>query len=70
MEIGLAVFQLRHQRVLSNDDVAVDSQFRLVIRDVTTHQKLWGLTEHVPMAVLQSNRDKNFELALGRLLLK
>jgi hypothetical protein len=37
----------------------------LVIRDVKTRETLWGLTEHAQGAVLQSNRDKNFEQALG-----
>ena len=43
-----------------------DPQFRLVIRDPKTNVVLWGFTEHVQWAVLQGNRDKNFEQALNR----
>jgi hypothetical protein len=63
-EIRLIVFQLRSDR-LSDDSTASDSQFRMVIRDAKTHEKLWGLTEHAQGAVLQSNRDKNFAEALA-----
>jgi hypothetical protein len=52
-------------RVLADDSPAFDPQFRVVIRDVKTHETLWGLTEHAQGAVLQSNRDKNFELAMA-----
>lgn len=51
--------------MLTDDRLESDSQFRLVIRDAKTHQTLWGLTEHAQSAVLQGNRDKNFELALA-----
>jgi len=64
-EIRLTVFQLQRQRVLADDSTASDSQFRFVIRDSRSHETLWGLTEHAQGAVLQSNRDKNFELALA-----
>jgi hypothetical protein len=63
-EIRLTVFQLRSDR-LSDDSTASDSQFRMVIRDAKTHETLWGLTEHAQGAVLQSNRDKNFEQAMA-----
>jgi hypothetical protein len=43
-----------------------DPQFRLVIRDPKTNVLLWGITEHAQWAVLQGNRDKNFDLALAR----
>jgi len=64
-EIRLTIFQLQRVRVLSDDSPAIDSQFRVVIRDAKTHQTLWGLTEHAQGAVLQGNRDKNFEQALA-----
>jgi hypothetical protein len=64
-EIRLTVFQLQHERVLGDDSPAFDPQFRIVIRDVKTRETLWGLTEHMQGAVLQSNRDKNFELAMA-----
>jgi hypothetical protein len=63
-EIRLIVFQLRSDR-LTDDSTESDSQFRLVIRDPKTHETLWGLTEHAQGAVLQSNRDKNFEQAMA-----
>jgi hypothetical protein len=45
-----------------------DPQLRLVILDVKTRITLWGITEHVEMALLQSNRDKNFDRAMKRLV--
>jgi hypothetical protein len=62
-EVRLIVFQLRSDR-LEDDSTESDAQFRLVIRDAKTHETLWRLTEHAKGAVLQSNRDKNFELAM------
>jgi hypothetical protein len=45
-----------------------DPQFRLTIRDPKTNTVLWAFTEHVEWAILQGNRDKNFELALTRIV--
>ena len=45
-----------------------DPQLRLVIREVKTHFTLWGITEHVGMAILQGNRDKNFDRAMNKLV--
>lgn len=67
-EIQLTVLRLQRERVLSDDRPTSDSQFRLVIRDAKTLQILWGLTEHAQVAVLQSNRDKNFEQALAAMV--
>jgi hypothetical protein len=64
-EIRLTIFQLQRERVLTDDGPATDSQFRVVIRDAKTHETLWGLTEHARGAVLQGNRDKNFEEAMA-----
>jgi hypothetical protein len=44
-----------------------DPQLRLVIRDSKTQALLWGFTEHAQWAVLQGNRDKNFDQAMDRL---
>lgn len=55
---------------LSMTGPSYDSQFRLTIRDVQTHSTLWGLTEHGQSAVLQENRDKNFEKSLGGILVE
>lgn len=49
-------------------DAVYDPQFRLVIRDLKTHAVLWGFTEHAQWAILQSNRDKNFDLAMDKLV--
>jgi hypothetical protein len=45
-----------------------DGRFRLAIRDQKSHAKLWTLTEQVERALLQGNRDKNFDQALARLV--
>lgn len=47
--------------------IPYDPQFQLVIRDPKTNALLWAFIEHVQWAILQGNRDKNFELALTRL---
>ncbi len=44
-----------------------DPQFRLAIRDPKSNALLWTFIEHVQWAILQGNRDKNFDLALTRL---
>jgi len=48
--------------------VWLDPQFRLVIRDPKTGTILWGFTEHAPWALLQGNRDKNFDQAETRIV--
>jgi hypothetical protein len=68
LEVRLTIFQLQHVRVLSDDSPLIDSQFQLVIREPRTGQTLWGRTEHAQGAVLQSNRDKNFEQALAAIV--
>ncbi len=67
-EIQLTVFQLQRNRILEDDSLALDSQLRIVIRDPKSGQTLWGLTSHVQEAVLLSNRDKNYEVAMGAIL--
>ena len=69
-EIRFIVFQPEHARGLQADDPATDAQMRLVIRDAKSREKLWGLTAHARAAVLQSNRDKNFEEALGAVVVE
>jgi hypothetical protein len=69
LEIRLAVIQLQRERVLAADDsVLYDPQVTLIIREAKSHETLWGLTEHIQVAVLQSNREKNFEQALAKLV--
>jgi hypothetical protein len=45
-----------------------DPQFRLVIHDPKTNALLWAFTEHAAWALLQGNRDKNFDQALARIV--
>lgn len=42
--------------------------FRLVIYQASTHYVLWALTESIDPAILQKTHDRNFDLALNRLL--
>jgi hypothetical protein len=69
-EIRLTIFQPQRSEPLSSDKPPYDSQFHLSIRDLRTHETLWGLTEHAQTAVLQSNRDKNFEQALSAIIVE
>lgn len=48
--------------------VAFDPQFRLVIRDPKTNALLWAFREHLECAILQGNRDKNFDNAAARIV--
>ncbi|MEJ2010444.1 MAG: hypothetical protein P8Z30_20210, partial [Acidobacteriota bacterium] len=45
-----------------------DPQLRLIILDLKTHTVLWTITVHVSRAILQGNRDKNFDRAMAALL--
>ncbi|MGA8273835.1 MAG: hypothetical protein WB919_19890 [Candidatus Sulfotelmatobacter sp.] len=45
-----------------------DPEFRLTIRDPKTNVLLWSITEHAEWAILQGNRDKNFDLALVKVV--
>ncbi|HEV2469860.1 MAG TPA: hypothetical protein VGS78_11745 [Candidatus Sulfotelmatobacter sp.] len=45
-----------------------DPQFRLTIRDAKTNAVLWSVYEHVEWAILRGNRDKNFDMAMSRLV--
>jgi hypothetical protein len=68
LEIRHTVTQIRRVEVLGDDKPASDSQLSLIIRDPKSQQILWALTEHIQSAVLQDNRDKNFEKALATLV--
>lgn len=68
-EIRLTVLLPERSEPLGgNNNPAYDSQLHLAIRDLPTHETLWGLTEHAQTAILQGNRDKNFEQALAGIL--
>ncbi len=45
-----------------------DPEFRLTIRDPKTNVLLWGFIEHAQWALLQGNRDRNFDAALGKIV--
>jgi hypothetical protein len=65
-EVRLTVMQPQRSQPLGADaNPEYDSQFHLAIRDGMTHETLWGLTEHAQTALLQGNRDKNFEKAMA-----
>jgi len=48
-----------------SSETVKDSQFRLAILDLKTHLSLWTFTEHVQSALLQGNRDKNFDQGMA-----
>jgi hypothetical protein len=58
--------QTANQRVVGGS--VSDPQFRLTIIDPGTRVTLWTFTEHVQFAILQANRDKNFDQALAALV--
>jgi|SRR5580704_133879 len=45
-----------------------DPRLRLAIVDIKTREVLWVLIEHVRPALLQGNRDKNFDDAIAKLV--
>jgi hypothetical protein len=45
-----------------------DPQFRLSILDVKSQFSLWTIIEYIDYALLQSNRDKNFDRAMVALV--
>lgn len=51
-----------------NAGTTYDPQLRLVILDMKTHTVLWTITVHVKRAILQHNRDKNFDEAMASLV--
>jgi hypothetical protein len=58
--------ETRTENIFGDDPY--DSLFRLEIRDPKTNALLWAFTEHVQWAILQGNRDKNFDQALSRVV--
>ena len=46
----------------------VDGQIRIVFLDPKTRMLLWAMTQHSQVAKLKSNRDKEFGIAMSRLL--
>jgi len=68
-EVRLTVLQPQRSHPLAGEtNPEYDSLFHVAIRDAKTHETLWGLTEHAQTALLQGNRDKNFEQALAAIV--
>jgi len=53
-----------HVNRVIHGDSHNDPQFKVTFVDVKTHFVLWVLTEHIELALLQGNRDKNFDQAM------
>jgi hypothetical protein len=53
---------------LNRDELSSDPSLSAVIRDPKTHTVLWGITVHIEYAVLQSNRDRDFDHALDEIV--
>jgi hypothetical protein len=45
-----------------------DPRFNLAIIDVKTHVTIWTVIQHIQLAVLQKNSDKNFDNAMTALV--
>jgi hypothetical protein len=69
LEIRFTVPQA-DQSVMKGSSIGTpyDPQFRLEIRDPKSNALLWGFTDHAQWAVLQGNRDRNFDQALARVV--
>ena len=65
-QIGFAV----HPSAFHGDKLTAsyDPQFRLEIRDPKTNVLLWAFTEHMEWAILQGNRNRNFDQASARVV--
>ncbi len=61
-------FAVRPGRVWQGDTMSYNARFRLVVRDPRTNAMLWALAEPLEPALLQGNRDKNFDQALARVV--
>lgn len=64
-------YLLAEQQVVHGDTIGgikYDPQFQLEIRDPKTNALLWGITEHAQWAILQGNRERNFDQALAKLV--
>jgi hypothetical protein len=61
------VLEITFQAPLIGHDVFAP-QFHIDVLDVKTHTLLWKVVERVPVALLQSNREKNFDQTIGALV--
>ena len=57
-------------KVFKGDTIgsSLDPQFRLEIRDPKTNALLWAFTEHMEWAILQGNRNRNFDQPSARIV--
>jgi hypothetical protein len=57
-------------KVFKGDTIgsSLDPQFRLEIRDPKSNALLWAFTEHMEWAILQGNRNRNFDQASARIV--
>lgn len=64
------VFEIRFTALAleDNKEFAILPQLELAIMDVKTHFRLWTFTEDVENARLESNREKNFNQAMVKLV--
>jgi hypothetical protein len=69
LEIRFAV-KTNTTKVFKGDTIGstLDPQFRLEIRDPKTNALLWAFTEHMEWAILQGNRNRNFDQASARIV--
>jgi hypothetical protein len=57
-------------RVMKGDSVGLgyEPQLKLTLVEPKTHIVLWSFLEHVPVALLKSNRDKNLDQSLTKII--
>jgi hypothetical protein len=69
MTIALTI-KSTEARVMKGDSVGLgyEPQLRLTFVDPKTHVVLWSILEHVPVALLKSNRDKNLDQSLTKII--
>jgi hypothetical protein len=71
-EIQFSVPSVEHQLNMGNVSAIsgeqFDPQFQLSIRDARTNALLWRMTEHIQWAILQGNREKNFDQTLAKVV--
>ena len=71
-EIGfihpLSLIHIEGAKVFEARGPADDPQFKLAIRDPKSNVLLWTLSRHIPIALLTSNQNKNFDQTMNYLL--
>ena len=62
------LFEIRLTVIPDRDANRAVAVFRLEIRDPKMNALLWAYNEYVEWAILESNRNKNFDQALARMV--